>query len=52
MILRAGHFSFSVPLGRGIMNVLIIAALTLGAAYLPARAAARLSPAVALRTTK
>ncbi len=52
MILKNGHFSFKVPLVRGISNVLIIAALTLAAAYLPARAAARLEPAQALRTTK
>jgi putative ABC transport system permease protein len=52
MILRKGHFSFKVPLGRGLMNILIIAILTLCAAYLPARSAARLEPAQALRTTK
>jgi len=52
MILRKGHFSFKVPLGRGLMNVFIIAILTLCAAYLPARSAARLEPAQALRTTK
>ena len=52
MILKNGHFSFKVPLTRGISNILIIAALTLAAAYLPARAAARLEPAQALRTTK
>jgi ABC-type antimicrobial peptide transport system permease subunit len=34
------------------MNVVIITALTLIAAALPARAAARLEPAQALRTTK
>ncbi|MGA2976602.1 MAG: FtsX-like permease family protein [Spirochaetia bacterium] len=52
MILRKGHFSFKVPLAQGLMNVIIIAALTLAAAYLPARSAARLEPAQALRTTK
>jgi putative ABC transport system permease protein len=52
MILRNGHLSFTVPLARGVENVFIIALLTLGAADLPARAAARLEPARALRTTK
>jgi len=52
IILRQGHFSFKVPLAQGITNVVIIALLTLAAAYLPARAASRLSPAQALRTTK
>ncbi len=52
MILRKGHFSFKVPLGRGLMNVIVVAVLTLCAAYLPARSAARLEPAQALRTTK
>lgn len=52
MILRKGHFSFTVPLGRGLMNIIIIVVLALCAAYLPARSAARLEPAQALRTTK
>ena len=52
ILLRAGHLSFHVPIAQAIENILIIAALTLVAAYFPARAAARLSPALALRTTK
>jgi putative ABC transport system permease protein len=52
MILRKGHFTFRLPVWRGVMNVVIITALTLIAAALPARAAARLEPAQALRTTK
>ncbi len=52
MILRKGHFSFSLPVARGVMNVVIITVLTLAAAALPARTAARLEPAQALRTTK
>ncbi len=52
ILLRAGHLSFHVPLAQAVVNILIIAALTLVAAYFPARAAARLSPALALRTTK
>ena len=52
MILRNGHLSFTVPFGQGLRNILIIAALTLVAAYFPARSAARLKPAEALRTSK
>jgi len=52
MLLRNGHFSFKVPVLRAVQNVAIIAVLTLAAAYLPARSAARLLPAQALRTTK
>jgi putative ABC transport system permease protein len=52
MLLRNGHFSFKVPFWRGVANIAIICALTLMAALLPARSAARLLPAQALRTTK
>jgi putative ABC transport system permease protein len=52
ILLRAGHLSFHVPLLQALENIAIVAALTLVAAYIPARAAARLSPAQALRTTK
>jgi putative ABC transport system permease protein len=52
VLLRNGHFSFRVPPWQAIQNVLIISGLTLLAALLPARAAARLQPADALRTTK
>lgn len=52
MLLRNGHLSFKVPLVQAVGNVAIIAALTLLAALLPARSAARLEPAQALRTTK
>ena len=52
MLLRNGHLSFKVPLAQAVGNVAIIAALTLLAAWLPARSAARLLPAQALRTTK
>ena len=52
MLLRNGHLSFKVPLAQAVGNVAIIAVLTLLAAWLPARAAARLLPAQALRTTK
>jgi putative ABC transport system permease protein len=52
MVLRNGHMTFRLPLLRVIQNVLIIAFLTLIAAYLPARKAARLVPADALRAVK
>jgi putative ABC transport system permease protein len=52
MLLRNGHLSFKVPLWQAIQNIAVIAALTLFAALLPARSAARLEPAQALRTTK
>jgi putative ABC transport system permease protein len=52
MLLRNGHLSFRVPLLQAVRNLAIIAVLTLVAAWLPARTAARLLPAQALRTTK
>jgi putative ABC transport system permease protein len=52
IILKNGHMTFSLPLLRTLANVLIVAALTLAAAFFPARNAARLDPAVALRTVK
>jgi putative ABC transport system permease protein len=52
MLLRNGHFSFKVPIWQAVENIAIIAALTLLAAFLPARSAARLLPAEALRATK
>lgn len=52
MLLRNGHLSFMVPVWKGAQNIAIIAVLTLLAAWLPARSAARLLPAEALRTTK
>ncbi|MDX9828614.1 MAG: ABC transporter permease, partial [Spirochaetia bacterium] len=52
MIMKNGHLSFFVPPLRAVFNVVIIAALTLLAAYFPAKAAAKMEPAVALRTAK
>jgi putative ABC transport system permease protein len=52
ILLRNGHLSFSVPIWQAARNIAIITVLTLVAAWLPARAAARLEPAQALRTTK
>jgi putative ABC transport system permease protein len=52
IILKNGHMSFKLPFARTLADILIVAALTLVAAYIPARSAARLDPAVALRTVK
>ena len=52
LILRNGHLSFFVPPLRAVGNVLIIALLTLFAVARPARQAARMEPAEALRTQK
>jgi|GEM_PF-456177 len=52
LILRNGHLSFSLSPLIVLANVFIIGALTLVAARLPARAAADLEPAHALRTSK
>jgi putative ABC transport system permease protein len=52
MVLKNGHMTFTIEAGRTIVDVAIVAVLTLLAAFLPARKAARLDPAVALRTTK
>ncbi len=52
LLMKNGHFSFFVPPFRAIFNVGVIAILTLFAAFFPARNAARLEPAEALRTQK
>jgi putative ABC transport system permease protein len=52
IILKNGHLTFRLEFWRTFLDVVIVAALTLVAAWLPARSAARLDPAVALRTTK
>lgn len=52
IILKNGHLSFFLPPVRAAANILIIAALTLIAVARPAGKAARLDPAVALRTQK
>ncbi|HHW09258.1 MAG TPA: ABC transporter permease [Firmicutes bacterium] len=44
-----GHFTFLIQPASVIMNLLILLVMTLFAAYMPARAAARLRPADALR---
>jgi putative ABC transport system permease protein len=52
IILKNGHMTFKLHFIRTAVNILIVAALTLVAAFVPARNAARLDPAVALRTVK
>lgn len=52
LILRNGRLSFYLPPLRAIGNVAVIALLTLLAVARPAGAAAKLEPAVALRTQK
>jgi len=52
IILRNGHMTFKVDPLRMAFNVLLVGGLTLLAAYFPSRNAARLDPAVALRTVK
>jgi len=52
IILKNGHMTFRLEPIRTIADVVIVAALTLSAAAIPARNAARMDPAVALRTVK
>lgn len=51
LLLKDGHMTFDLRAAQLIGNILIVAILSLLAAYLPARRAARLNPADALRTT-
>jgi putative ABC transport system permease protein len=50
--MKNGHLAFAVPPLQALGNFLLILALTVLAALPPARAAARLEPAQALRNTK
>jgi putative ABC transport system permease protein len=52
LIMKNGHLSFFLPPLRALANIAIISVLTLLAAYFPARAAAKMTPAHALRTMK
>lgn len=52
LIMKNGHLSFFLPPLRALGNITIIALLTLFAAYFPAKAAAKMEPANALRTMK
>jgi putative ABC transport system permease protein len=52
IILKNGHMTFQLQFLRTLFNIVIVSGLTLLAAFFPARNAARLDPAVALRTVK
>ena len=52
LLLKNGHLSFRVPPAQLIGNIVLVSLLTLLAAFLPARKAAKLTPAQALRTSK
>jgi len=52
LMMKNGHLSFAIQPGLALGNFLLVLVLTLIAAALPARAASRLEPAQALRTTK
>lgn len=52
LLLKDGHMTFDLNPGQLVGNLLIVAVLSLLAAYLPARKAARLNPADALRATR
>lgn len=52
LIMKNGHLSFFLPPARALFNILVISLLTILAAYFPARAAAKMTPADALRTMK
>ena len=49
--LSENTFAFPVVPGNIISTIIIISLVTLGSVYLPARRAAKLDPAVALRTS-
>ena len=52
LLMKNGHLSFYLPPERAAINIVTIVALTLLAAYFPARSAAKMEPAVALRSAK
>jgi putative ABC transport system permease protein len=52
LLMRNGHLTFTVGVGQAILNFAVVLVLTMVAAFLPARKASRLEPAVALRTSK
>jgi putative ABC transport system permease protein len=52
IILKNGHMTFQLQFVRTALDIVIVSALTIAAAFFPARNAARLDPAVALRTVK
>ena len=52
LIMKNGHLSFFLPPFRALFNIGIISLLTILAAYFPAKSAAKMTPAEALRTMK
>lgn len=52
LFMKNGHLSFALQPGPATINFLLVLVLTIIAAALPARAASKLEPAKALRTTK
>ena len=52
ILLKNGYMTFRIPPLQLMLNVIIIILMTLFAAFFPARKAAKLEPANALRTTK
>lgn len=52
ILLKNGYMTFRIPPLQLMLNVIIIILMTLFAAFFPARKAAKLEPADALRTTK
>jgi putative ABC transport system permease protein len=52
IILKNGHMTFQLQASKTLGDIAIVVVLTLIAAFIPARSAARLDPAVALRTVK
>ncbi|MFQ3547831.1 MAG: FtsX-like permease family protein, partial [Termitinemataceae bacterium] len=52
LFLKNGHLSFVPQAAQSVQHILLVIILTILAAYLPARGAAKLEPAAALRTSK
>jgi putative ABC transport system permease protein len=52
VFLKNGHFTFALQFSQVLLDIVVITVLTALAALAPARKAARLSPAAALRTQK
>lgn len=51
MFLLHGHLNFELALGITVRNLILVCIMSLAAVYLPARAASKLEPAEALRTS-